>query len=246
MKYMIRIWLLAAGFTAYAGIAMAQDDGYAKIREVVSKQLGKKVSSVKPSPVAGLYLVVAPPMVLLMSKDGRYVVDGNLVDMQQRVAIGAEERAEAKKAVLAKISEKDMIIYKPKKVKHVVTVFTDIDCGYCRMLHNQMAEYNKRGIEIRYLAFPRAGIGSQSYYKAVSVWCAKNRNQAMDQAKLGKDMERKSCTNPVAKEYQLGQELGVNGTPSIVLADGEILPGYAPPDKLASMLDKMEPALSMR
>jgi len=246
MKSLMRISLLTVCFGLCAGAAMAQDDDYAMIRAVVSQHLGKKVTEIKPSPVPGLYMVMAPPVVLFMSKDGRYVLDGNLIDLKTRTNVGADERASSQKVALSRLNEKDMIIYKPKKVKHVVTVFTDIDCGYCRKLHSQMAQYNKLGIEIRYLAFPRAGIGSSSYYKAVSVWCAKDRKKAMNEAKTGAALERKSCANPVAKEYQLAQELGINGTPAMMLEDGEIFPGYAPPEKLSQVLDKMHPTVSMK
>lgn len=246
MKLMTRLFLLIGMFALAIGTASAKDNDYAKIRALVSQQLGKKVTEIKPSPIAGLYQVTAPPMVFFMSKDGRYLVQGDIVDLVNRVNISATERAAAKKVALAKLSKKDMIIYAPKKVKHVVTVFTDIDCPYCRKLHSEIPEYNKRGIEIRYLAFPRAGIGSGSYNKAVSAWCATDRKKAFDNAIEGKPIPHKTCQNPVAKEYQLGQELGVNGTPAMVLANGQIFPGYAPPDKLSMVLDQMDPHTAMK
>lgn len=242
-----RVFLLMCLCTVFVGFANAKEDAdYAKIKELVSKQLGKKVTEIKPSPVPGLYQVTAPPMVFYMSKDARYVINGDIVDLQNRTNISAHERSAAKIAALNQISEKDMIIFSPKKVKHVVTVFTDIDCAYCRKLHSEIAEYNKRGIEIRYLAFPRAGIGSESYRKAVAVWCSKDRKKAITEAKRGIQIAAKTCDNPVAKEYQLGEELGVNGTPSMVLEDGQMFPGYAPPDRLAAALDQMEPNTSAR
>lgn len=245
MKVITRVFLALGLFALVTSGVFAKDKNadYAKLREMVSHQIGRKVTSIKPSPIAGLLQVTAPPMVFYMSKDGRYLLNGDIIDMVNRVNISAAERDAAKKAVLAKISQKNMIIYKPKgKVKHVVTVFTDIDCPYCRKLHSEIPEYNKRGIEIRYMAFPRAGIGSSSYYKYVSAWCAKDRKKAFHMAIEGMPIPKKSCKNPVAMEYQLGQELGVNGTPSIILQDGQIFPGYAPPDKLSMVLDQMEPA----
>lgn len=241
-----RVFLILGMVSMLIGLANAKEDEFAKIKEVVSQQLGKKVTEIKPSVLPGLYRVTAPPMVFYMSKDARYVINGDIVDIQKKVNLSSHERAAAKMAAINQLSEKDMIIYKPKKVKHVVTVFTDIDCPYCRMLHNQMAEYNKRGIEIRYLAFPRAGIGSESYKKAVAVWCAKDRKKAMDDAKKGIIVAAKACDNPVAKEYKLAEELGINGTPALVLEDGQIFPGYAPPDKLSAALDRMHPNVSMR
>ena len=248
MKLAKRVFLIVSMVVLVAGVATAKDkhDEYAQIKNLVSKQLGKKVTEIKPSPLPGLYQVTAPPMVFYMSKDARYVINGDIVDLKNKVNLSSRERTAAKKAAIDQISEKDMIIYKPKKVKHVVTVFTDIDCGYCRKLHSEMAEYNKLGIEIRYLAYPRAGIGSESYKKAVAVWCAKDRKKALTEAKRGIRIAAKPCDNPVAKEYELGQELGVNGTPALVLENGQIFPGYAPPARLSAALDQMEPNVSMK
>ena len=241
-----RVFLIVCMFTLVAGIATAKDDEYAKIRDLVSKQLGKKVTEIKPSPLPGLYQVTAPPMVFYMSKDARYVINGDIVDLEKKVNLSSRERSIAKKAALDQLSEKDMIIYAPKKVKHVVTVFTDIDCPYCRKLHNEMAQYNKLGIEISYLAYPRAGIGSDSYKKAVAVWCAKDRKKAMTEAKNGVAVAAKTCDNPVAKEYELGQELGINGTPALVLENGQIYPGYAPPEQLSMVLEQVKAQVSMQ
>lgn len=248
MKVALRAFWFVAMFVLAMGTASAKDQNFAKIREQVKQQLGKQVTEIKATPIPGLYQVTAPPRVFYMSKDGRYVVTGDIVDLVGRVNISANDRAAAKKAALAKVSAKDMIIYAPKKgnVKHVVTVFTDIDCPYCRKLHSEIPQYNKLGIEIRYLAFPRAGIGSVSYNKAVSAWCATNRKVAFHKAIEGEPIPHKTCKNPVAKEYQLGQELGINGTPAIVLQDGQIFPGYAPPDKLSKVLDQMEPRTAMK
>jgi thiol:disulfide interchange protein DsbC len=239
-------FLMACLLMLFAGVAAAQDDEYAKIKDLVSKQLGKKVTEIKPSALPGLYQVTAPPMVFYMSKDARYVINGDIVDLENRMNLSEHARATAKLAAINQVSEKDMIIFAPKQVKHVVTVFTDLDCGYCRKLHNEMAQYNKLGIEIRYMAFPRAGIGSESYNKAVSVWCAKDRKASLTAAKNGVNIEQKNCNNPVEKEFNLGQELGVNGTPTLVLENGQIFPGYAPPDKLNQVLEQIKPQVSMK
>ena len=129
-----------------------------------------------------------------------------------------------------------MVVFSPEKYDHTVTVFTDIDCGYCRKLHNEMNGYHDNGIRVRYMFFPRAGVGSDSYQKAVSVWCADDRNEAMTQAKQGRPLPEKQCENPVREELLLGRLLGVNGTPAIFLESGEMIPGYVPPDKLKAIL----------
>ena len=131
-----------------------------------------------------------------------------------------------------------MIIYEPKKTEHTLTVFTDIDCGYCRKLHQQIAEYNALGIRIRYMAFPRAGIDSESYNKTVDVWCAKDRKQALTDAKNGKEVTSESCNSPIQAQYELGRRLGVTGTPALFLESGEMLPGYVPPKRLKEILDQ--------
>jgi len=243
-----RMLLVLSLLTLVSGVVRAGDknDEYAQIRDLVSKELGKKVTEVKASPLPGLYEVTAPPMVFYMTKDARYVINGDIVDLKSKVNLSTRERTAAKKAAVDQISEKDMIIYKPKKVKHVVTVFTDIDCGYCRKLHSEIGEYNKLGIEIRYLAFPRGGLGSESYKKAVAVWCAKDRKKAITDAKKGINIASKPCDNPVAKEFHLGEELGVNGTPALVLENGQMFPGYAPPQQLAAALDQMRANVSMK
>ena len=133
----------------------------------------------------------------------------------------------------------EQISFAPEKTDYDLLVFTDIDCGYCRKLHNQMEEYNENGIAIHYLAFPRAGIGSASYDKYVSVWCADDQQAAMTLAKNGGENESASCPNPIAEQYDLGRELGVTGTPAIVTTDGMLIPGYVPPAQLRQRLEAM-------
>ena len=155
-----------------------------------------------------------------------------------RTEITENRLSELKVAALAAVGEDQMIIYGPEDAKDTVTVFTDIDCGFCRKLHSEMAKYNDEGIRIRYLFYPRAGIGSESYNKAVSVWCAEDRKAAMDKAKAGGEVERKTCENPVEAHYELGQTMRLSGTPALILEDGEMVPGFVPPDKLRKALDQ--------
>ena len=122
--------------------------------------------------------------------------------------------------------------------KHTITVFTDIDCAYCRRLHAQIGEYNNLGIEVNYLFFPRAGVGSHSFEKAVSVWCAADRNSAFTTAKAGEEPAPLDCPNPVERHFQIGKELGVTGTPALVAEDGTLIPGYVPPATLIGGLTR--------
>lgn len=198
---------------------------------------GEKPDSVVPAAVPGLYEVVLGGQVLYLSEDGRFAIQGDIMDLGSRDNLTENRRGEIRGKAIDAIGENNMVIFAPEgPVRHTVTVFTDIDCGYCRKLHTQMDAYNKEGIKIRYLWFPREGIGSESYNKAVSVWCAADRRDALTKAKRGENVERKTCDNPVQAEYELGQKLGVRGTPSMILESGEMIPGYVPPTQLAQML----------
>lgn len=198
---------------------------------------GAKPDSVTPSVIPGLLEVVISGQVLYLSEDGRFVVQGDILDLGSRANLTDSRRGELRGKAISALSEKDMVVFAPEgAVKHTVTIFTDIDCGYCRKMHSQMAEYNKEGIKIRYLLFPREGVGSESFSKAISVWCADDREEAMTKAKQGEAIVNKTCDNQVQAQYELGQKLGVRGTPSMILEDGEMLPGYVPPIQLAEML----------
>lgn len=198
---------------------------------------GEKPDSVTPSAIPGLYEVVIGGQVLYLSADGQFAVQGDIVDLDSKANMTDKRRGELRGKAITAVGEDNMIIFGPPgPVKHTITVFTDIDCGYCRKMHSEMEEYNKEGIRIRYLWFPREGIGSESYDKAVSVWCAADRQDAMTKAKRGEAIEKKTCDNPVKAQYELGQKLGVRGTPSLILESGEMLPGYVPPMQLAELL----------
>ena len=140
--------------------------------------------------------------------------------------------------MLNKIGLDNMIVFKPKKTKHSVYVFTDIDCGYCRKLHSEIDQYLTAGIEVRYLFFPRAGVNSDSYNKAVAVWCAKDRNEALTKAKKGESIDMKQCENPIKSHMKLGEEFGASGTPMLVTEKGTIIPGYVNAISLSQGLEK--------
>jgi len=197
-----------------------------------------KPASVEPTPVSGLYEVVVGSSVVYMSADGRYMLQGELVDVQNRVSLTEPRRRQVTRTVIESVGEDNMIVFKPEKEKHEITVFTDIDCGYCRKLHNEMDQYLNEGIKVRYMMFPRAGVRSESYKKAVAVWCAEDRNGALTDAKNGKAVEMKTCDNPIDLHMSLVQQLGARGTPFIVLEDGSTQPGYVPAKKLSQLLDQ--------
>jgi thiol:disulfide interchange protein DsbC len=215
-------------------VVPAKQPDLAKLQETLK---GEKPDSVVPTVVPGLYEVVLGGQILYLSEDGRYVLQGDILDLGSRSNLTENRRGEMRGKAIEAVGENNMVIFAPEGAsKYTITVFTDIDCGYCRKMHSQMAAYNQEGIKIRYLWFPREGIGSESYNKAVAVWCADNRQDALTRAKRGEDVERKTCDNPVQAEYELGQKLGVRGTPSMILESGEMIPGYVPPTQLAQML----------
>jgi thiol:disulfide interchange protein DsbC len=197
--------------------------------------------SVRNTALDDIYEITFGTRIVYITGDGRYLLQGKLVDLETRTEITEDRLSELKMAVLSQVGDDSMVVYAPEDPKHTVTVFTDIDCGFCRRMHADMEQYHKQGIAIRYLFYPRAGVGSDSYTKAVSVWCADDRHAAMDTAKAGESVPVKTCENPVASHYELGQQMSISGTPALVLSDGEIVPGYVPPDKLRRALDQRFP-----
>lgn len=195
---------------------------------------------VAPAAIAGFQEAIVNGQTLYFSDDGRYMLQGSLYDLKAKREVGRDGLAAVRREALAKIPVADRIVFAPVGPrKHTVAVFTDIECGYCRKLHSQIAEYNKLGIAVEYLAFPRAGLGSPDALVMESVWCSADRRKALTDAKNGQAVPPKRCENPVAAEYQLGQRLGLQGTPMIVDVEGEVLPGYMDPPTMMAALDKL-------
>ncbi|MCW8841220.1 MAG: thioredoxin fold domain-containing protein [Gammaproteobacteria bacterium] len=210
------------------------------LKEKLVSVFGGQPDQVSETPLKELLEVTYGAQVFYLSKDGDYLINGEMFDLNTRTNLTKQRLAEARQSLMAQVDESDMIIYKAKgKEKHVISVFTDIDCVYCRKLHKGMDEMNALGITVRYLAYPRAGLNSPSYDKAVSVWCAGDRNKAMDSAKNEDKVSNQRCDNaPVKAQMQLGQSVGVSGTPAMVFSDGSLMPGYLPPKRLAETLEK--------
>lgn len=199
---------------------------------------GFEVEDVKQVANTGMYEAVVNGDILYFSEDLQYAFRGDVVNIASRENITETKRVNLRKQALSELKPADLITYPSKDEKYTVTVFTDIDCGYCRKLHQEVEAYNKEGITVRYMAYPRAGIGSESYDKAVSVWCAKDRVKALTDAKNGIKVSSDTCDNPVIDQYNLGGKMGVNGTPAIFLENGQIIPGYVPPAKLKEILEQ--------
>ena len=235
MKNITRILLLM--ICALLAASVSADEAAVRKSIAVFMPQGK-VESVKPAEIPGLFEVIASGDIFYVSDDGRYLLHGQLYDALGKKNITESKLGSVRLSALAEVGEQNMIIFKPENSKHTVSIFTDIDCGYCRKLHSEIDQYMALGITIRYLFFPRAGKGSESYKKAVSVWCAADRNKALTDAKKGGSLDNNTCENPVDKHMALGEQFGMQGTPMIVTEKGNILPGYVPAQKLANILDK--------
>jgi thiol:disulfide interchange protein DsbC len=235
------IAILGLGIAFAAGTLFAGDDAAEAIKQKIAKALDISLDHIRPAPMAGWYEVQHDHDFAYVSADGKYLLQGDLVDIDSGEHITEDRRRADRLQALAQLGADNLIEFAPRPplaAKYVVTVFTDLDCPYCRKLHSEVAQYNARGIAIRYAFFPRHGIGSPTYFQAISVWCSADRQQALTLAKLGQDIPSRKCANPVEKEYKLAMELGISGTPGLILPDGTLYPGYAPPDALLEALDK--------
>ncbi|WKZ13625.1 MAG: DsbC family protein [Gammaproteobacteria bacterium] len=210
--------------------------------EAVQKRLAERfpdvrVEQIRPSPIPGLFELRIGPQIAYVSADGRYIVRGDLIEVSTDTNVTEAQRNSARLAAIDDVGEDRMIIFSPAKVKHTISVFTDIDCGYCRRLHREIDQYLAQGIRVRYLFFPRSGPNTESWAKAEAVWCSPDRNAALTKAKLGEVIKVPGCkSTPVQEHYSLGLALGVQGTPAIVTDTGELVPGYVPSDELAQYL----------
>ncbi|OMH35317.1 DsbC family protein [Motiliproteus sp. MSK22-1] len=221
--------------------AEAYDQIRSKIQAVASSS---QIIGIKPTAVPGLMEVEFDNgKAVYASSDGEYILDGTLFKLTDQGVVDIRgQRIEAelqpvRKEMISSLDTEDMVVFSPAgEVKATVYAFTDVDCGYCRKLHSEMQAYNDLGIEVRYLAFPRAGTNSHSYDKMVAIWCAEDRQSAMTDSKAGRSIAMKSCENPVSDQYALGNRVGVRGTPALMTVDGELMPGYVPAPRLAQAL----------
>ena len=237
MRTLIVVAAVLAG-TAH-GLAQAAGD----VPATLSARLQLLAPNMEPdyiveAPLAGMYEVRFGSIIVYLSDDARFLLRGDLIDLDAGRNLTETARQTVRAETVSALGEANMIVFAPDAPKHTITVFTDVDCGYCARMHRQMADYNRLGIGIRYTAFPRAGVGSPTWEKMVSVWCAEDQHTAMTDAKAGRAVEPARCDNPVSDQYEAGRAIGVNGTPAIVLESGELIPGYVPPDELLGRLDE--------
>ncbi len=211
--------------------------GSAAIKKSMAKIVpGVPIKSIKPSGVAGLFEVRIGAEVYYLTSDGRFLVSGDIIDMKLRRNLTAIARGKVRLDMVNVVSEDKMVIYEPEKTTRTITVFTDIDCPYCRKLHQDLPTLVKSGIRIRYIVFPRDGLATNTYRKTVSAWCSPNRKKALSIAMSGGKLKNRTCTNPVSEHFELAGRVSVRGTPTLMVDDGQVLPGYIPPNELFAIL----------
>ncbi len=209
--------------------------------EQLKQALAKTMPSVKPNkisatPIEGLFEVIVGSQVVYMSVDARYMIEGDLFDLVTKQNVSEEAKSVIRAAAIDELGAANMLVYRPENVKDVITVVTDIDCPYCRRLHSEIPDYLKNDVEVRYIFMPLKGASDMK--KTVSVWCSDDQQLALDIAKSGGEVEEKTCKNPIGDHLKLARELGVRGTPAIIMEDGQMLPGYVPVDKLVAQIRK--------
>ena len=222
--------------TLSAGNVLAQNADDA-ISASISQKLNLQINSIADSPVPGLKQVFTDRGLFYVSDDGEFFIQGRIYNIKDGVKDETEDALKSVRIAGVDRFKDSAIEFTAKDEKYVINVFTDTTCGYCRKLHNEMDELNDLGITVRYLAWPRAGINSQVYNDTVSIWCSKDPQKAITDAKAGKDVADAKCQNDVAAQYKFGQQIGVNGTPNIVMPDGSVIPGYQPAKALAQALN---------
>lgn len=229
-----------AFFSATASVAADPDPKLAAVQEKVSGMFEAiEPGNVSASPVEGWYTVQKGSIVAYVSEDGRYLLQGDLIDLDQNVNLSELSRNDARRELVGALSDEQAILFSPADVKHSVTVFTDIDCGYCRKLHAEIDGYLERGIEVRYVLYPRNGPASRAWSTSEDVWCSRDRGKALTAAKLDRQFETSKCdASMISTHYMLGQDVGLSGTPAIVFEDGTLVGGYLPPAALASRLER--------
>lgn len=228
------------------GFAVAQDDPSSKLENKI-RALAPSARSIaiSESPIDGILQVQLDNEIYYATSDAKYLIMGRIMDLDTRVNITDQAKSAIRQEILTGLDTSQQIIFSPAEPEYELLVFTDIDCGYCRKLHNQIKEYMAEGIAIHYLAFPRAGLSSHSYEKYVSVWCADDQQSALTLAKSGNEPEPMQCDNPISQQYELGKSIGVTGTPALVTKNGTLIPGYMPPAKLKEKLVSIEAQLAL-
>ena len=238
-------WILSAASAAIAlGVAVAHAEPTDTELDQVRQKVAETFELINPediqaSPVDGWYTIQKGSIVAYISADGRYLLQGDMIDLDAQVNLSEVARTDARRDLMASVPNEEVITFSPEDVKYSVAVFTDIDCTYCRRLHSQIEEYMSYGIEVRYLLYPRNGPASRAWNTAEEVWCSSDRQNALTLAKLDRKFETSPCdSSMVQQHYGIGRDVGLSGTPAIVFPDGTLVAGYLPPSQLAARLEQ--------
>lgn len=228
---------VAVSLALVSGVATAEEVP-ADLGSKLKPLFGGEPDALKSTPISGVFEAKFGGEIIYVSGDGRYVLAGDLIDAESRQNLTEASRSEDRKKLVSTIDTADTVEFKAKgDEKHVLYAFTDVDCPFCVKLHREVPKLNEQGVTVRYLAYPRAGVGSPAYKKMVTIWCADDKQDAMTKVKNGETVNSKECDNPVASNFEIGRKLGVNGTPALLTADGMMIPGYRPADQLVQMLN---------
>jgi thiol:disulfide interchange protein DsbC len=240
-----RFFILSTIFFSCITCQIYADNTHSYVTSNITNTLNKiipelKIDSIVPGP-AGLYQVTSGNEVFFVTKDGKYLLHGALLDLskdKENWNLTEQARKKIVKAIMDKVALKDMVIFNPKNPIGYVNVFTDVDCGYCRKFHANIDEIMAKGIEVRYLAFPRSGKDSPTYNKTVSIWCSDSPTKDLTKAKKGEEIPEKTCNNPIETQIEIGKNLGIMGTPTLIFADGTMIASYLPADNLLEQVKK--------
>lgn len=219
-------------------LSLGDDIGLQEIRQIVTNMSTDiKADQVLKSPVDGWYTIKKGAYIAYISEDGRHLIQGDMYNLETQVNLSENIRNDSRREVVSAYPLEDMIIFEPSNKTHAVTVFTDVDCTFCRRLHSQIDDYLAEGIEIRYLLYPRNGPQSESWVIAEQVWCSDDRNEALTLAKIDQEFDSRDCDpSPISEHYMLGQDVGLQGTPAIVLEDGSMVNGYVTATELSRII----------
>ncbi|MDH3714030.1 MAG: DsbC family protein [Gammaproteobacteria bacterium] len=233
--------LVAAAIIVLSAVAgpVQANEAEDTIRKVFMQRFpDARIDHLAESPIAGIFEVGLGSQVFYVSGDGRYVFNGKLIDLETRRDLTEGYLSKVRMRTLAEFDESRMIIFEPKgETKHTITTFTDVDCGFCRKMHSEIDSYADLGIRVRYMLYPRAGVKSKSYEKAVSVWCAKDQRKELTFAKTGGVPDRRTCENPVTEHMSVARQLGLQGTPMTITETGEQIMGYMPAQDLFAQME---------
>jgi thiol:disulfide interchange protein DsbC len=240
--------LTGIAFALFADLSVAETDFAELTAKLATAIPGIKSSDLRTTPAPGLYEVRVGNHRGYVTADGKFLIRGDLFEIATLSNLTEQGRQTERREALASLDPAESIRFAPAHPKHTISVFTDVDCAYCRKFHSEIAKYNELGIAINYYSFPRSGPATESWSKAEAVWCAPDRKEALTHAKLGAAMPKPAAceTKAVAQQFEVGRTLGVEGTPTLIAEDGSILGGYVPAQQLAQKLDQLATAKTAR